>query len=250
MRLVVLGAGTAIPEKGYSPAGIYVRIGREHILLDAGAGTLQRLLAVGIRYVDLDRVFLSHYHVDHCVDLISLLFAARIPDPPRSKPLTIYGPKGLRTLYRQLNNAFRGWLEPRSYRLQLQELADEQTLRLRGYAVTARFMNHSALALGYRLKGRGKSLAYSGDTDRCDAVVSLGKGVDLLILECSTTDERKVQGHLTPSECGRIAAEAGCRHLLLTHFYPIFRRYDIRARVRRTFLGPLSLARDGLEMTI
>ena len=58
------------------------------------------------------------------------------------------------------------------------------------------------------------------------------------------TDERKVAGHLTPTECGRIAEQANCRHLALTHFYPVFKGYDVRKRVRRHFRGRLTLARD------
>jgi ribonuclease BN (tRNA processing enzyme) len=65
-----------------------------------------------------------------------------------------------------------------------------------------------------------------------------------LILECSHPDERKVASHLTPSECGEIAAAARCKHLVLTHFYPVFQGYDIRRRVRRFFRGRLTLARD------
>ena len=49
MQVTILGAGTAIPAKRHSPSGIYVQVAREHILLDAGAGTLQRLAASGHR---------------------------------------------------------------------------------------------------------------------------------------------------------------------------------------------------------
>ena len=244
MKVIVLGAGTAIPAKGHSPAGIYVKTTTEHLLLDAGPGTAQRLFAAGATLWDLDRIFLTHYHLDHCLDLATILFAIRIPHRSRKKPLTLYGPTGLRTLYRRLNTAFSGWLEPRNYRLAIKELG-ETTLRLPGYAVSTRRMNHYQTgAIGYRISAGGKSVAYSGDTDACAAIVELGRGADLLILECSVTDERKVEGHLTPTECGRIAASSGCRHLALTHFYPVFTGYDIRRRVRRAFDGPLTLARD------
>ena len=249
MRVIILGAGTAIPARRHSPAGIYVRVGGEHLLLDAGPGTLQRLHEIGVTFLQLDSLFLTHFHVDHCLDLVSLLFARRIPQPARKKPLVIYGPPGLRQLYRQLNAAFHRWLEPRAYRLTFTEL-DETTLRLKGYTVTAMKMNHSTAALGYRITARGKSLAYSGDTDTCRAVVELGREADLLILECSMPDERKVAGHLTPTECGRIAAAANCRHLVLTHFYPVFSGVNIRAGVRRHFRGRLSLARDLRAFTV
>jgi ribonuclease BN (tRNA processing enzyme) len=54
----------------------------------------------------------------------------------------------------------------------------------------------------------------------------------------------KVEGHLTPSLAGRIAAEAGAKKLLLTHFYPECESADIEAQCRKTYDGPLILARD------
>jgi len=244
MRVTLLGTGTAVPtrERGY--AGIYVRVAKEHVLLDAGPGTLKRLIEVGITYRDLDRLFLTHFHPDHCLDLVSILFAMRIPQPARTKPFTIYGPRGLTRLYRQLNTAFQGWIAPRTYRLTLRALGPT-TLRLPGYTVRTRRMSHAGgQALGYRLEAGGKRLAYSGDTDVCQDIVALGRQADLLILECSMTDGRKVEGHLTPSACGRIASLAGCRHLVLTHFYPVFRGYNIRRRVRLAYRGRMTLGRD------
>ena len=254
MRVTVLGAGTAIPATDRSPSGIYVQIGREHVILDAGAGTLQRLQRIGVTFLDLDRIFLTHFHPDHCLDLVSILFAMRIPHPARRKPLTIYGPPGLRRLYRQLNTTFHGWIQPRTYRLTLKEIG-QTTLRFNGYTVRTKPMSHSARALGYRLEAhrgegqreagrKGRSLAYSGDTEYCRGIVELGREADLLILECSMTDERKVDGHLTPTACGRIAHEASCRPLVLTHFYPLFAGYDTRRRVRRHFRGAVTLAKD------
>ena len=260
MRVTILGAGTAIPAKDHSPAGLYVEAGGEHLLFDAGPGTLQRLRVAGVSIFDLDRLFLTHYHLDHCLDLASLLFALRIPrpaenarrggpTPARLKPLAVYGPPGLKQLHRRLNGAFHGWLTPRTYPLWLKELK-ETTLKFRSATVTARRMTHSAPALGYRIEAAGKRIAYSGDTDLCENIVELGRNAHLLVLECSMTDERKVAGHLTPTECGRIASAANCRHLVLTHFYPVFKGYDIRARVRRAFGGRVSLARDGASFHV
>ena len=243
MRVTILGAGTAIPARDHSPAGVCVQAAGERVLLDAGPGTAQRLLAAGVTLFDLDRIFLTHYHLDHCLDLASILFALRIPDPSRTKPLTVYGPPGLKRLYRRLNAAFHGWLTPRRYALTLKELR-ETTLKLRGYTVATRWMRHSAPALGYRLTAGNASLAYSGDTDACQGIVELGRNARVLILECSTPDARKVEGHLTPTACGEIAEAANCRHLVLTHFYPVFKGYDIRRRVRRAFRGRVTLARD------
>ncbi|MBI2103994.1 MAG: MBL fold metallo-hydrolase [Candidatus Omnitrophica bacterium] len=259
MRVTILGAGTAIPARDRSPSGLFIEAAGERLLIDAGPGTLQRLHAAGGNLFTLDRVFLTHYHLDHCLDLASLLFALRLPAAPKSRsigaaqagipdrppraPLAVYGPPGLKRLYRRLNSALNGWLTPRGYALRLKEIK-EAMVKLGKGTMRARWMRHSAPALGYRLEADGKRIAYSGDTDLCDAIVELGRDTHLLILECSVPDERKVAGHLTPTECGRIAASANCRHLVLTHFYPVFKGYDIRRRVRRAFRGRLTLARD------
>jgi len=112
-----------------------------------------------------------------------------------------------------VGRALRTWGVPPK---QLVIEIDETALNLPGYTVRTKRMNHAdGKALGYRLEAGGKSLAYSGDTDVCQEIVQLGRRADVLILECSTPDERKAPGHLTPSLCGRIAHEANCRHLLL-----------------------------------
>ena len=249
MKIVMLGTGTGVPVKERGCAGIYVHAGGQHILLDAGPGTARQLVKLGVTYLTLDAIFLTHFHVDHCLDFVALLFAMYIPDPARTKPLTIYGPRGLKQLYRELNHAFHGWITPRSYELTLKELGDE-TVKLKDVTVRAVPMHHSTDAVGYRVESKGKSVVYSGDTDYCANIVRLGRRADMLILECSMPDERKVAGHLTPSECGRIAAEADCRHLVLTHFYPVFKGYDIRSRVRRAFRGRVTLARDLSSFTL
>ena len=249
MKVVLLGTGTGVVVKERGYAGLYVRAAGRHLLFDAGPGTLRQLARVGVTSLDLDAVFLTHFHPDHCLDLVSILFAMRMPHPARTKPLTVYGPKGLRLLYRRLHTAFHGWIAPRAYRLTLEEIG-ETTLRLPGYTVQTRRMRHGTAALGYRLETGGRSLAYSGDTDMCPGIEALGRGADLLILECSAPDELKVAGHLTPSECGRIARQAGCRHLALTHFYPVFQGYDIRGRVRKAFGGRVTLARDFQAFTL
>lgn len=244
MRIVVLGAGTAVPAAGYSPSGIYVQVAKEHILLDAGAGTLQRLQKAGLPWQRIDRIFLTHFHLDHCLDLASILFAYRLPQLARKKPLAVYGPPGLKRLYTRLNAAFQGWISPRGFKLTITEIG-EANLRMGGYTLSTKRMNHyKTRAVGYRITHAGRSLAYSGDTDFCPGITALGHQADLLILECAVTDEKKVEGHLSPLACGQIAAEADCSHLLLTHFYPVFKGYDIRIRVRRFYRGRITLAKD------
>ena len=242
-RVTIVGTGTGLPVAGRGYAGVLVQLAGESWLLDAGPGTLQRLVEIGVTYQTLDRVFLTHLHPDHSLDLVSILFAMHIPQPARTQRLAVYGPPGLQQFHDGIRGVYPGMLDATSYALTVEEWTpgDRAVGPVR---VTTRPMQHAIAAVGYRLAWQGKSVAYSGDTDACPEIVELGRSADLLILECSVTDERKVAGHLTPTECGRIAAQAGCRQLVLTHFYPVFEGYDILARVRAHYAGPVALARD------
>src|SRR3989338_5602126 len=108
MQVTILGAGTAIPQDNHSPSGIYVKTAREHLLLDAGAGSLQRVQSIGAAWHQPRRYFLTHFFLDHCLGLASVLFAYRLPQLRSKKTRAVYGPPGLKKLYTQLNRAFSG----------------------------------------------------------------------------------------------------------------------------------------------
>ncbi len=95
----------------------------------------------------------------------------------------------------------------------------------------------------------GQSFAFVMDTRMCDAVGELADGVDLLVIEATYLDrDRRLAaevGHLTALQAARVAAEAGVRSLVLTHFS---QRYqdpgEFVAEVRQVFDGELTVAND------
>jgi len=78
----------------------------------------------------------------------------------------------------------------------------------------------------------------------------LARGADLLICESALPDDLKVEGHLTPSRAGKIAAKADVRKLVLTHFYPECDQVDVEKECRKTFGGPLILAEDLMRIEV
>ncbi len=68
----------------------------------------------------------------------------------------------------------------------------------------------------------GQRFAFVMDTRLCDAAFALADRSDLLVIEATFADADHVlareYGHLTAGQAGRIAAEAGVRRLVLTHF--------------------------------
>jgi ribonuclease BN (tRNA processing enzyme) len=107
--------------------------------------------------------------------------------------------------------------------------------------------------VGYRFElADRKSLVISGDTDYCQNIVDLSAEADLLVLEYSFPDGKKVEGHLTPSLAGRIGKESSCKNLLLTHLYlyPLCDQPDILSQCRQTFKGEAVVAEDLMRFKI
>lgn len=95
----------------------------------------------------------------------------------------------------------------------------------------------------------GQSFAFVMDTRLCDAVFSLARGADLLVIESTFLDRDRdlahAFGHLTALQAATVAAECGVRSLVLTHFS---QRYqdpgEFWAEARTVFDGELTVAED------
>ena len=250
MNLFILGSGTCVPTVERGPAGLALALDSHLILFDGGSGSLRQMVRMSLDFRQVDYLCLSHFHPDHVADFVPFLFAMNYTvDFTRSLPLHIIGPKGLRNFYDQLHGIFGRWIEAQTYPLSFRE-AEESHFSYPDFAILTLPMTHSAASVGFRVISRDRSLVYSGDTDYCGNIVMLGRNADLLILECSFPNERKTEGHLTPSLAGKIAREASCKKLLLTHFYPVFQDHDILAECRKEFDGEIILAEDGMTMTV
>lgn len=247
-EMVILGSGTGIPSLKRGCAGIMIKVDEQIVLLDTGPGTLHKLLTIGITYADIDKVFYTHYHPDHCAELIPMLFAMKHGEPAREEALCLFGPPGLRKLYQGLNSLFKENLSPRTYDLRIFELWDAE-VGFEGWQVVARPLFHLVPSLGYRITlPSGKTVVYSGDTDYCEAIVELAKGAEVLILECAFPEEMKFQGHLIPSLCSRIAQQAAPKKLILTHFYSQWNGRDIRTEFAEHYSGEFVLAEDMMRI--
>ncbi len=250
MKLIVLGSGTGVPSLTRGAPGLLLRVANKQLVIDSGSGSLTRLLKAGTTYNDIDQLCYTHTHPDHTAELAPYLFACNYGSPPRQTALNIMAAKGFSRFFDKLKKAYHPWLEPHQYRLNLAELEYDR-LDFRGFSLMTKPMQHMELSIGFRITAAGgKSITISGDTDYCENIIELAKDTDLLALECSFPDQHKMEGHLTPSAAGRIAAAAGCQKLLLTHFYPICDHYDIAAECRKTYAGELILAQDGMQIMV
>jgi ribonuclease BN (tRNA processing enzyme) len=249
-EIIIIGSGTGAPSLRRGSPGLIVRSEHAVALIDSGSGTLRKMLEVGITYLDLDLLLFTHTHPDHTSDLVPILFACKYAGQPRQKELLCLGGPGFNSFFEKLKNTYGSWIEPLSYPLGIKEISHSPFL-FRDLKILSKPTAHLPESLGYRIEFKdGKSAVVSGDTDYCATLVDLATGADLLVLECSFPDEKKTEGHLTPSLAGRIALESGCNRLLLTHLYPVCDRYDILLQCRQVFKGEIILAEDLMRITI
>lgn len=251
MELTILGSGTGIPSLQRGSSGYLIKIENEPLLFDSGSGTLLRLLKVGVDYKQLNHVFYTHTHSDHTADLIPLIQALRTtPNYKRKEKLYIYGPVGFTNFLKILVQAFGEWLLDPSFPVVIHELNKDQ-LKFTNWSVKTIPVQHIQAAIAYRVESKdGHSIVYSGDTDYCPEIVELAKGADVLILECSFPDNKKFNGHLTPSEAAEIAEKSKCKHLILTHLYPPVEELeaDIQSKCHKIFSGKISIAQDYMKL--
>ena len=144
LAVTFLGTGGSVPSARRSTASVLVARGGERVLFDCGEGT-QRQMQRSLGLVQVDEIYLTHFHADHILGLPGLLKTFDLTD--REKPLAIHGPKGLRELF--------GVLSPLVGRLgfevELVELVPGDAVAHDGYEVQAFEASHGARANGYAL---------------------------------------------------------------------------------------------------
>src|SRR6185503_11741306 len=136
-------AGSAPTARRGLPATL-VRRGGDRLLFDCGEGT-QRQLLRSIGLVDLEEIFLTHFHADHFLGLPGMLktFGLR----GRETPLTVYGPPGLRDLFTN----FKPVIGRTPFRVELIEPEPNVPLRWDGYSITPFPVEHTVSTFGYAL---------------------------------------------------------------------------------------------------
>jgi ribonuclease Z len=146
LDVVFLGTAASMPTAQRAPAALLVRRGSERLLFDCGEGTQRQLQRSAVGLPDLQEIFLTHFHADHFLGLPGMLktFALRGRD---ETPLTVYGPQGLRELFKQLR-PFVGRLP---YPLTPVELEPGERLRRGDYAIEGFPVEHGPDALGYAI---------------------------------------------------------------------------------------------------
>ena len=246
MKLRVLGTGTIAHSPTRSCAAYYLEAGAARILIDCGPGTARRLAEFGIPWQEITHVVLSHFHIDHHLDLPALLNAWKHGMlPRRSDPIEIVGPVGTRALIEKLAAVHGDGIADPGYPMRITELTPGGSIEIGGASLDCLKVPHTPESMAYSMSLGGRRIVYSGDTGFDVPLADWAKGCDLLLLECSLPASMAIAEHMTPEQCGDLARLAQPRQLVLTHMYPPVEAVDIQAIVAARFGGPVTIAHDG-----
>jgi ribonuclease Z len=144
LSVTFLGTGGSVPTARRATACLLARIGGERLLFDCGEGS-QRQMHRSTGLVQVDEVYVTHYHADHYLGLPGLLKTYDLQGRERS--LRIVGPPGLRALFEALHRI----LGRISYEVELVELDEGEAIRHDGYEVRCFSVEHQVRAHGYAL---------------------------------------------------------------------------------------------------
>lgn len=249
MKLTILGSGTPAPLLDRNCAGYLLEADGKKLLFDSGAGTIRRLLELKVNLFDIEHIFYTHLHNDHINDLGAIIWSNNYGGV-RKKPLNLYGPTGFKKYCSILINKL---LNPSkfNFKINIREFK-KSAIKIGNILIKTHPTKHSKTtkSITYRIQHKNKSLVYTGDTDYCKQTIEAAKNTDVLLIECTLPDNKKVEGHLTPSLAGKIAAKANIKTLILTHFYPEVLKTNIKKACSKEFKGKIILAKDKMKINI
>lgn len=239
----LLGTGAGVSGPTRTTTMLAFQSGGHSIVVDCGGDAIQRLMASGVDPSGIEALIVTHEHPDH-VSAFPLLME-KIWLLGRRHPLPVYGIRPALDQAQRVWKAFNtgGWegvpaIEEHEVRYE----AGAEVLSNERWRITAAPGIHGVPVVGIRVEDAagGGVCAYSCDTARCDAIIELSRGADLLVHEGTGTT---LGGHTTYVEAAEVAREAGAGKLVLVHLPPGVEDADLAEA--RTVFADTTLGEDG-----
>ncbi|MFW9908143.1 MAG: MBL fold metallo-hydrolase [Candidatus Thorarchaeota archaeon] len=251
MKVTLLGTGTSVPDPERVQSGIMIECRGQLTLFDIGSGVLHRLMQAGIDFRSINGIFISHFHIDHCSDFITLIQTLWLEGYESKLP--VYGPPPLTDFIRGLFEVALPFYRDKVI-LDPIILKERDAVHCGDLSVSSCSTLHSKHdTRAFRVEHKKRSMVYSSDTAFCRDVVDLAKDTDLLIHECNWLDGPHPEGvHSAPSDVMRVAEESNPKKVVVTHMMPEVAREKgkVLSTVRRRTEADVSLGRDLLEINL
>jgi len=224
MIFTILGAGTSVPHAERSSSGYWIETEKGSVILDCSASAVHRMAQEKLDWANLDAIWISHFHLDHIGGLAPFLFGTKyaLETQDRTKPLKIFGPKGLRQVLENFDNANEYNLLKQPFPLEIIEIEPLEPFQiLEDLEAVAMSTPHTDESCAIHLRdANDKTLVYSADTGFDKSLGAFAKNVDLFVLECSFVKNKPVDLHIELAEAIYLIRFAEPKRTVLTHLYP------------------------------
>ena len=283
MKATLLGTGGPKPDIERQGPSTLVQIGNTSLLFDAGRGVVIQLAKLGISPESLNSIFITHHHFDHISNLDDVIMSGW--NNGSDVGPAVFGPLGTIVIVESLlNQVYAKDIETRLIEdsegsntwsdirktINVKDINRGLVAETQEWKVYADFVDHMHglgisqedwACVGYRIEAEGRTIAISGDAVDCDGLQRLAKNADVLVQCCYLAEseisdietERLAEYTLACApQVGKIAARAGVRKLVLTHYREksASLMHSIEATVRKDYSGEIVLGKDLLEVKI
>jgi ribonuclease BN (tRNA processing enzyme) len=280
-RIVFLGTkgGPRIGLNAANPANLVV-VNDTPFVIDCGAGVSHQLVAAGVPIPSVKYIFISHHHSDHNLEYGNLFYNAWAAG--LSTPMHSFGPRGLEAMtrtYWELNKfdvetriEDEGRPDPRPLLIAKDIADDGMVLQTADVKVTAFRTPHPPISdnFAYKFETPDGTIVFSSDTAYNPKLAEFAKGADVLVHEAlylpavdrlviktkngATLKKHLLDSHTTTEDVGRIAAAAGVKVLVLSHFVPgddpEVTDDDWTRDVKKNFSGRIIVAKDLMQLAL
>lgn len=279
-RVILLGTkgGPRVGESGRNNPSTLVLINDVPYVIDCGYGTSRQLLAAGVSLNRLRYIFITHHHSDHNLEYGTLFYNSWITGLPAR--VDAYGPTGLEKMTRDFFNYMKFDIDTRIVdegRPDPRNLISAHDFNKQGVVlvnddvkVSAALVRHPPIkqAYAYRFDAKDRSVVISGDTAYAPELAEFAKGADVLVHEvmylpgveamvrrlpnATRLRAHLLAAHTVSEDVGRIAAQAGVKTLVLSHFVPgddpSITDDQWAQDVRKHFKGQIIVGKDLMEI--
>ncbi len=147
MKIAFLGTGGSWPSPERNVSAIALKRGSEVILFDCGEGTQRQLMKSTVSFMQINKIFITHFHGDHFLGLPGLVQSMSLND--RKTKLEIFGPEGTIQLVQTIMDL--GYYTP-SYPVLIHDLEAGDIIEFEEYKVSVAEADHNVPGLMYSLE--------------------------------------------------------------------------------------------------
>ncbi|MFH1100418.1 MAG: ribonuclease Z [Methanobacteriota archaeon] len=147
--IIFLGTGGSWPTAKRNVSSVAVKRGSETLLFDCGEGTQRQFQKSSLSYMQVSKIFLTHFHGDHFLGLPGLIQTMQMND--RKEPLYVYGPTGVDALVSQLVSL--GYFKV-AFPVISEKVDDGTVLDFGEYVIKVLRVKHNVPAVAYALEER------------------------------------------------------------------------------------------------